>query len=264
MIYHKLCLKQFNHTYCQTLYSSRDPKYKSSQDSIQEQTAQWGIYIDVVKTLPALVATIFYGAWSDRVGRKTVMILPIIGDSLGAIGYILNAYYFDAAVSFLLIGAFISATFGNFAAILLSTFSYIADVSSEQSRTFRVTILESMIYLGSIVSNLCGGWLLQKAGFVAVYGVVLGFYFLQMIYWYFLKESYVPQGVEIQDKFSNLFTRQNFREAFQVFTVKRRQRFRMTLFILLVCFFVLVLCKLVSITFKCFNSSDSNVYTCQK
>ena len=160
--------------------------------SFKAKTAQWGIYLDIAKTLPAVFATILYGIYSDRMGRKTVMVLPIVGDSLMVISYILNAYFLSASIGFMVIGAIVSALFGNFAAILSATFSYIADVSTESSRTKRVTILESMIYLGGVVGNLAGGWLLQESGFIAVFILILAMYVLQMIYWIFIKESYLP------------------------------------------------------------------------
>ena len=249
LIYHKLCSQSFNQTYCETLYNSRDKKYKSDQNLIQEQTAQWGIYMDIAKTLPAVLSTMFYGAWSDRIGRKTVMILPIVGDFIGAICNILNSYYFNASISYLLIGAITSSAFGNFAAMLLATFSYIADISSKDSRTVRVTILESMIYLGSVVSNISGGWLLQKAGFVPVFGLNCTIYFLLMIYWFFLPESYVPLLKETKSKLKDLFNKSRIQETFRIFIVKRNEKFRVTILLLIGCFCVLELCKSLDLVF---------------
>ncbi|XP_057313269.1 proton-coupled folate transporter-like isoform X2 [Hydractinia symbiolongicarpus] len=239
LVYQKLCNKHFNGTFCEKIYTSHQKQYGDFQNMIQKETAQWIIYLNVAKTIPAAVSTILFGIWSDRFGRKFFMILPIIGDLILAISSILNSYFFHAPVSYMLIGTIITAMFGNFAAILSATFSYVADVSDKSSRTKRMVILESMVYFGSVVSNISGGWLLQKSGFVAVFSLIAAALVAQIIYLFFLKESYKRRLSK--DKKEKTLNCNAIKESLDVIFKRRKERFRFTLMILLSCFTLLIL-----------------------
>ena len=147
-----------------------------------------------------------------------------------------------APVPFMLIGTFISAMFGNFAAILSATFSYLADVSSFSSRTKRTILLECMVYSGSIFSNLIAGYLLQNHGFLPVFILLLCVYTLLVIYWFFLKESLVPRPIS-SEKRKELYNFRSVTSVFNVLSVKRYGRAQATIFILLGCFFCFICCK---------------------
>lgn len=242
MIYRKVCSKHFNETQCKLIYKSRrDKHFKASQNFIQEEAAQWEMYIGICKSVPAIFSTIFFGAWSDRIGRKKILMLPIFGDFVNAICYWFNAYYFDSPVSYLFIGNVVSAIFGNFATVLMAVFAYVADISKGTSRTKRVTVLESMIYLGSVISHLTGGLMLEKYGFVPVYSLVVVMYAVLMIYLVFLKESCTSVGQT--QKISELFIVNRLFDTVRVVTRKRKENYRTSMWLLFGCFFILVLCE---------------------
>lgn len=243
LIYKKLCLQKFNSSYCEVLRSSKNETHVSNQNIIQKETAAWQIYVNIAKTLPSLGATIACGLWSDHVGRKRFMILPLVGDFCLCITLLLNSYLILAPISFMLIGTFISGIFGNVAAILSATFSYLADVTSVSFRTKRAMILESMIPISSVFSNLIAGFLLQKYGFVAVFTFLLSVYGVVIIYWYFLEESYCGTIISLKP-FKEICSLKSVFSIFNVLTVKRLDRFRMTIWMLIGCFFCLICCKL--------------------
>ena len=223
------------------MYASRQSNSTSDdQNIIQEEAAQWEMYIGICKSVPAIISNIFFGSWSDRVGRKKILILPVIGDFLNAVCYWLCAFYFSAPIFYLFIGNAISALFGNHAAVLMSVYAYVSDLTTEATRTKRVILLESMTYLGSVISNLTGGLMLERYGFVPVYSLIVFLYALLAIYLIFLKES-LPLVNNEAKKVANLLSKQRLFEALSVVTKRRTGRYRMSLFLLLGCFFFLVL-----------------------
>uniref|UniRef100_A0A7M5UN05 Major facilitator superfamily (MFS) profile domain-containing protein n=1 Tax=Clytia hemisphaerica TaxID=252671 RepID=A0A7M5UN05_9CNID len=143
--------------------------------------------------LPAIISTLVYTSWSNRIGLKRVMILPMIGGTILTITLILNSYFEEWPLELLLIGSFLDGCFGQFVAIIASIYSYAADVTSIEGRTKRTVILESMMFLGGVVSSAISGILLQKYGFIPTFLLVLAMFAFQMIYWCFLQESYPPR-----------------------------------------------------------------------
>lgn len=239
LIYRKFCHQKFNSSYCQILYNSKNESYKNDQNILQEGTAHWEIYFNIVRSLPAIFVTLVCGIWSDRIGRKKFMILPIIGNFLLIISYMLNCHFFDAPIPFMLIGLFISSFFGGYSTMLSTLYSYVADVTTESFRTKRTLILESMVPLGSVLSNLGAGYILQMYGFMSVFATVLCIYGLQIIYCFFIEESYSNS-----DQWSAERTfLASVLSMLRVLTMKRPNRFRMTFWLLIGCFFSFTCCK---------------------
>ena len=144
----------------------------------------------------------------------------------------------------LFLGIIISGCFGNFACIISVSFSYVADRTDQASRTRRVVILESMIYLGGVFSNFIGGLILQYYGFVTIYVLVTTIYLLLCIYWLFLEESYTPQTLK-KDMFKILFDTTHLRESWNLLTMKERKFLRPIVFLYLCCVMFLVAGKLI-------------------
>ena len=244
LVYQKVCLKHFNESYCEAIHSSDNEIYQNHQKVIQEETAQWEIYFDVARSLPAVFITIIYGAWSDHVGRKAVMILPIVGELASSIVFLICSMQIKYDLQLLFLGIIISGCFGNFACIISVSFSYVADRTDQASRTRRVVILESMIYLGGVFSNFIGGLILQYYGFVTIYVLVTTIYLLLCIYWLFLEESYTPQTLK-KDMFKILFDTTHLRESWNLLTMKERKFLRPIVFLYLCCVMFLVAGKLI-------------------
>lgn len=240
LVYKKFCNQKFNSSYCEILYKSKNVSYQTDQNVLQEGTANWEIYFNIARSLPSIVATLLCGLWSDRLGRKTFILLPIIGNSLLMISLITNSHYFNAPIPYMLIGTFISAMFGGFAMILSTLFSYVADVTSTSSRTKRTLILESMVPLGSVLSNLSAGFILQEYGFTTVLVTILCIYCLQIVYWFFIKESCPGGG---HKKFAETCSWTSVYSIVRIFTRNRPNRFRMTIWLLVGCFFCIACCK---------------------
>ena len=116
-------------------------------------------YGQLAATVPAMLVTLALGPLMDRYGQRIGLILPAIGTTLQGIftlfiiKYSLDPYYF-------ILANFIGGLFGNFTAILASSFSYIADISSVRWRSLRVGLVESALALGSASGTLLiGYWL---------------------------------------------------------------------------------------------------------
>lgn len=93
------------------------------------------------------VLILFLGSWSDRHGkRKPCIIMPVVGCLITMIGLIFCTYFDRVPLEGTIVveSVFLAVTGGS-VAFLTGIFSYIAEVSSEEDRTFRMGILSIMI-----------------------------------------------------------------------------------------------------------------------
>ena len=51
-----------------------------------------------VKAIPPIIFALFIGPWSDKFGRRYLIILPLIGYIAYNIWFLLNVIYFDEMV----------------------------------------------------------------------------------------------------------------------------------------------------------------------
>ena len=224
LAFKKICHEKYDAETCKNLT-------KSQEDVVHEKTSRWILYQSIAQTLPSIAASLILGSWSDKVGRKTVLILPSVGSVLLYTNYILNVAYFSLDVNYILIGVCISGFFGGFATTLLGVFSYISDITDKSQRTVRVAILESMIFLGGTVGNLIGGELLQYNGFMAAFGLCLGLSVMVIIYIsLILPESFFPE-VDQERNWAVIAVHNHLKTSFQVLTKRRPQHQRLNLLV---------------------------------
>lgn len=77
------------------------------------------------------------GGWSDKVGRRPALIVPILGSVLEA-AVIIVVMYAKLPIYCLFIGAFIHGLCGYYTTIILACMSYIADTTEQSSIALRL------------------------------------------------------------------------------------------------------------------------------
>ncbi|KAI8430933.1 hypothetical protein MSG28_001049 [Choristoneura fumiferana] len=114
---------------------------------------QWnGIATHIVP----LILAFFLGSYSDKRGRKTVILAGLIGKLYFSIMITVNSLKDWPLEYMIYTAAFPSALTGADLAIFAGAFAYIADVSSLNNRTLRVGILD-VVYLSTMSSGVAIG-----------------------------------------------------------------------------------------------------------
>eukprot|EP00794_Sanderia_malayensis_P020141 gene20141-22114_t len=237
LVYEKLCQVKYNSSVCDVIKENRH--FKDQENIVQAATSKWMLYFNVALTLPSATAALAFGPMSDKVGRKFFMILPLIGNAIDAISMTLNAYFMQWNVAYMMFGVSVSGFFGSFAMVLMAVFAYMSDITTEKNRTLRLTILESMTFLGGCVGELIGGVMVDHVGYFKTYLVVFGLQTLNLLYVIFLvNESYISERKVIsQESLASCCSRRQVIQAVKVFAQKRPNSKRKNLLLLLVAFF---------------------------
>ncbi|XP_071951469.1 proton-coupled folate transporter-like [Antedon mediterranea] len=269
-IFYKLCYLEYNLTdVCWNLtLGQKMDQYQDIEDYTISATAHWMIYMNLPLTIPAIFTTICFGGWSDKYGRKPMMIIPAVGFLIMSIFQMFQVLRMDMPLGITLIGNFIAGMSGGFVTITFATFSYIADITTKENRTLRIGILQSMTFSSSIVGLLTSGVIVQNReyGFLLLYCLIALLNILIVVYTQFwLLESIGPNTdpyfqtirtteeketettsrpsevseIECKTCFSDMWSPRNFKIVYRD-VMKKRQHFdRFILFLLFVSLFIL-------------------------
>ncbi|XP_072547758.1 proton-coupled folate transporter [Salminus brasiliensis] len=210
----------------------------SAHDQLQKEveilTAHWNMYINLGGFLVGLFVVILLGSWSDRAGRRLVLIIPSLGLAVQASIYLI-VMYLKLPVAWFLLGRICSGLSGDFNAILAGCFAYVADTSDKSSRTFCVAILEACLGLAGMFASIIGGKWRHAQGYISPFWLVLATNLATALYAYlFIPESVTP------DPEAKLFSGRHYRAVYDLYTSGGQRGHRVWLWLYTLCFFLVV------------------------
>ncbi|XP_013404803.1 proton-coupled folate transporter-like [Lingula anatina] len=152
------------------------------QQQVQAESSNWSMYFSICSTVTSVFMTVFYGAHSDKGGRRLSLLLPIIGSLIKLVGYVIGIY-FKWPLWALLPISFIEGLFGLDATALMAAFAYLADISTSKNKAVRIFIAESSIIFAAAVSNMSVGILIKTfPTFVEPAAMLVGIMLLALLY----------------------------------------------------------------------------------
>lgn len=85
-----------------------------------------------------------------------------------------------------MLSSFFGGICGYFPTIILSVFSYIADITHPSQRAFRLGVLEAIAFISGMISHLSSGWWIEKTGYVSPYWLITSLHFCAFLYTIFV------------------------------------------------------------------------------
>ncbi|XP_069691547.1 probable peptidoglycan muropeptide transporter SLC46 isoform X2 [Periplaneta americana] len=173
----------FSDTICSNL---TDKQYKEYNKQVQVVVSDFHQYNNVANHAVPLVLALFLGAWSDRRGRKLPLLLGLVGKLYYSIMIVVNALQDTWSLYVVLLSASLpSALTGADLAIFAAVFSYLADVTTVESRTLRVTVLD-VTYLATMPTGVALGKYLWSSvtghSFAIMFGINASLLFAAILY----------------------------------------------------------------------------------
>ncbi len=186
LIYQKACLMDFTDDICDNLMNEN---LTAEEDAVQTEASLWFMYENICFEVPCIFVTLFYGTISDSWSRKASLVLPVIGQLLSVITYMINVHFMDSHVGYILIGRVISGLFGGWLTIHMAMSSYLSAFTTEKTRTSRIAIMQGIHSLAAAVAGITSGFILDNTSFVFVFSLTMAIYVVTILYTIiFLKE----------------------------------------------------------------------------
>ena len=214
---------------------------KNISDTVQNKAANLEMVDGILVALPAIIFSLFVGAWSDANGRKAVLVVPFIGNILSFILYIGNYYWFDINPLHLLWGSVAGAT-GGYVCLNIGLYGYVSDVTSDENRTMRLSILNGVFSAGYVLGTSLGGKLYHIYGsYYLNFGISIGFGIAGMFYAIFITRESISQPSNLQRK-RKFFDMKNVTESLSVALKPRANYGRLHVILLIINFSIFMFC----------------------
>lgn len=134
----KVCQSlQYNQTVCDDMN-----KFDQAKIKIEEAAAIYILYAHVIRKLPGVFLAFFIGNWSDRNGKKLVIVLSFLGLMITNVFLLVNAHFRHWSVNFLLLSEIPHGMFGGWHILVGGCMSYLGDVVEVKHRSKRIGIAE--------------------------------------------------------------------------------------------------------------------------
>ena len=156
------------------------PNYDLMEE-VQKTSSNFKMYLSIASSVPTLFMTLLLGAYSDQAGRRYAIILPLLGSFVYSAIYV-SVIYFNLPLWVLLIASFLEGLGGSIETLLVGFFSYIADVTTNKQRSFRIIVIELLVRLTGAVGPLGFNYWLKKSGYLYPFIFSLGGHLICLLY----------------------------------------------------------------------------------
>lgn len=193
----KICMVNLNLTaeVCNNL-----SQYEEENIKMQQYFSVFGMYNGIIMAFIPLFFILFMGAWSDKYGRKVPLYIATMGHFCWALGYLVNSWVTKWPVEYLLLAALMDSLGGGNVSFLTAANAYISDVTSEETRTTRVGLANSIWYLGGPIGTFMGTYIYKYGGYQVLFSTSLLMHCVSLTYLFFLPESHGPFAKHHQAK----------------------------------------------------------------
>nr|CAD7407244.1 unnamed protein product [Timema cristinae] len=230
---------------CSELTARHTANYTTEETRVQELVAWMTVWKMALSSSFPAVIILFLGSWSDRhARRKPCLLIPIIGEFLTSLGLIVCTYFFmelpmEAAG---VVEALFPALTGGWATMFVGVFSYVADVTTDEMRTFRMGVVNVFVSLGMPFGIALSGILFQKIGFYGMFSLSSVLYVMGFTYGILsVKETRPPiprpEGVGFLKDFFDI---RHVKDTLQVAFKQRKGNRRMRVIMIMILSIVLV------------------------
>ncbi|XP_019557731.2 probable peptidoglycan muropeptide transporter SLC46 [Aedes albopictus] len=198
-IIHQTCLYMgYNASLCATLGANTNSSHARELEALVQPTvAKITMASSIITSVIPALCGLFLGPWSDKFGRKPVMIMPCVGY---VVSFITKAIICQVSTRtplnpWLYVFADIPAALsGGTTVFCAGMFSYLADVSNEENRAVRMGMLQGSSLGGAFMGMLSSSFILQWTSTSTVFVISASMMLFGMAYVLILIEDSVDRS----------------------------------------------------------------------
>ena len=217
---------KYNESECALLgvdYTSNSTK--DLEDKVQPHAAQIFTTISAIEAIFAPSVCFFLGPWSDKYGRKPILLLTLGGTALSSVVKTIISAIPNISPWWIFLSIVPSCISGGTPAAITAILCYITDVTTEQERVVKIFFFEGLVAVGSMVGSLVCSPALLALGYVGVFGISTVCVIVAWIYVTFILSESV-ENIHTEGKIRNLFSLSVLAETVKTITKKRENYLR--------------------------------------
>ena len=190
------------------------------QVNVQSLSSIATLVFSGITAVLCLISSLLLGGYSDRRGRKLVLIICSVAHILK---YIIAAVVlgFELSYWYLVIYSIMDGISGGFIVMLAVCFAYAADITDIRKLSLKVAILESCIGIGEGLGHFLSGYLITYLTFRFAFVLLIGLAVINLIYIVF----FLPEP-NIREKDTTVINMKDLLNAVQVFFSKDKLKIR--------------------------------------
>ncbi|ESO94309.1 hypothetical protein LOTGIDRAFT_232543 [Lottia gigantea] len=187
LLYRKICVRNFNQTFCDALSNFSDSEglnhtHQIEEDFVQTETSHWILLNNVATTVPSCISVLCYLGPLVDVNHKKAILTTLSVSILQALSNLIGSIFLYIPESYLLIGSILNGLGGGFIAMMMAIYSYITIITTYRNKTYRISIVESMIFVAGFLGVFTSGLMIDKLGFIFTYSFIIGLLVLSVFY----------------------------------------------------------------------------------
>ncbi|KAM7344353.1 putative peptidoglycan muropeptide transporter SLC46 isoform 2-T2 [Cochliomyia hominivorax] len=204
-------VKNYNESVCQPLLGvePESEEVRRIEIEVQPYVAKILMARSLLESIIPAIVSLFIGPWSDKFGRRPIVLTTFTGYLVGSI--ILTAItYISTKIAIspwlYLLASVPSVLSGGTCALITGIYCYISDVAEEKTRALRMVLNEASLCAGMMVGNVASGYLYAATNAVIVFVISSCLMLLALIYVIiFVVESLKPDQIHAGSKLREFF-----------------------------------------------------------
>ncbi|KAG5896424.1 hypothetical protein JTB14_022503 [Gonioctena quinquepunctata] len=194
LVIYRTCyvILEYNQSDCSLLGNDQSNSTQNLEKLVEPDAQVITVVQSTILSIFTITACICFGPWSDKFGRKPVLLMC----QTAAILHTLLMAFFSAIEStspwYFLIASIPQMFTGGIPTHMMVCLTYISDVTTEKTRGIRMAFLEASVIIGLFLGNMASSYLLHATNYESVFMVAALCNAASLIYTIFC----IPESVE--------------------------------------------------------------------
>ncbi|CAH1110900.1 unnamed protein product [Psylliodes chrysocephalus] len=231
----------YNKTDCSRLGKEANNDTKYLEKMVEPTADVILMYKSIADSLFPIFICMIAGPWSDKNGRKPVLLMTLIGIGLGGFIMIIFSYFENLNPWYFLIASIPSMLTGGGTTYFAITLSYLSDISTPETRGMRMAFYEAALNCGVLLGSVLSSYIFYATNYESVFAIGTGSMLIGIVYTIFLIPESLPMREGTADSSENSLNQNRPIVGAKYFidmvytAIKKRENYDRAIILLTVC-----------------------------